>query len=113
MLSQRLKIIRAASGLSLRDLEERIDKLVTAQAISNYERGKSTPDSRVLMALADALGVSVRYLMRGQQAAAGAGRSNRSALFGTLPFSGGTALPADGNVEQAAGGAVAGGGGRR
>ena len=71
MLSQRLKIIRSASGLSLRDLEERIDKLVTAQAISNYERGKSTPDSTVLMALADALGVSVRYLMRGQQVVLG------------------------------------------
>ena len=58
LLSQRLKIIRSASVLSLRDLGERIDKLVTAQAISNYERGKSTPDSTVLLALADALGGS-------------------------------------------------------
>ena len=71
MLDQRLKIIRTSSGLSLRDLSAKIDNLVTPQAISNYERGKSTPDSRVLMALAEALGVSVRYLMRGQKVVLG------------------------------------------
>ena len=67
MLFQRLKIIRAVSGLSLRELSAKIDNLVTAQAISNYERGESTPDSSVLMALADALGVSARYLLSRQE----------------------------------------------
>ena len=71
MFYQRLKIIRAASGLSLRELSTKIDNLVTAQAISNYERGESTPDSSVLMALADALGVSASYLLSHHEIALG------------------------------------------
>ncbi len=63
--------MRAASGLSLRELSAKINNMVTPQAISNYELGKSTPDSSVLMALAEALGVSVRYLMRGQRVVLG------------------------------------------
>ena len=62
MIGQRLKLARRAVGLSLRDLECRIDKLVTAQAISKYELDKAMPSSDVLIALADALGVSVDYL---------------------------------------------------
>ena len=62
MIGQRLKLTCYAVGLSLRDLEFRIDKLVTAQAINKYELGKGLPSSGVLMALADALGVSVDYL---------------------------------------------------
>ena len=58
MIGQRVKIARSAAGLSLRDLESKIDNLVTAQAISKYERNESMPSSRVLIALADALGVS-------------------------------------------------------
>ncbi len=53
---------RAASGLSLRDLEAKIGNRVTAQAISKYERNQSVPSSGVLTALADALDVSVDYL---------------------------------------------------
>ena len=51
------------SGLSLRDLEFRIGKLVTAQAINKYELRKAMPSSDVLVALADALGVSMDYLL--------------------------------------------------
>ena len=36
---------------------------VTAQAIGKYERGESTPSSGVLLALSQALGVSLNYLM--------------------------------------------------
>ena len=61
-IGQRVKMSRHGVGLSLRDLEARIDNLVTAQAISKYERGEATPGSGVLIALADALGVSVDYL---------------------------------------------------
>jgi len=43
-------------------LEVRIGNRVSAQAISKYERDESIPSSGVLMALADALGVSVDYL---------------------------------------------------
>lgn len=61
-VGQRIRISRRAEGLSLRDLEARIDNRVTAQAISKYERNESIPSSGVLMALANALGVSVDYL---------------------------------------------------
>ena len=63
MIGQRLRISRLAAGLSLRDLEAKIDNRVTAQAISKYERNESMPSSGVLIALADALDVTVDYLM--------------------------------------------------
>lgn len=67
MIGQRLKLARSAAGVSLRDLEERIGNRVTAQAIGKYERDESMPSSGVLIALADALGVSVDYLVGDQE----------------------------------------------
>lgn len=67
MIGQRLKLARAAVGLSLRDLEDRIGNRVTAQAIGKYERNESMPSSGVLIALADALDVSVDYLVGDQE----------------------------------------------
>lgn len=69
MIGQRLKLSRTAANLSLRDLEGKIGNLVTAQAIGKYERNESVPSSKVLIALAKALGVSVDYLV-GEQALA-------------------------------------------
>ena len=43
MIGKRLKVARAAAGLSLRRLEARIGNLVTAQAIGKYERNESVP----------------------------------------------------------------------
>lgn len=63
MIGQRLKAARAASGVSLRDLEVRIDGRVTAQAIGKYERDESMPSSGVLIALARALNVTEDYLL--------------------------------------------------
>lgn len=63
MIGQRLKIARAASGLSLRELEAAIGNLVTAQAIGKYERDEDMPRSSVLSALAVALAVSEDYLL--------------------------------------------------
>ena len=40
-----------------------MDHKVTAQAIGKYERGEDIPSSGVLISLAKALGVSVKYLM--------------------------------------------------
>lgn len=57
-----LKLARVAAGLSLRRLADAIGNRVTAQAISKYERNEATPGSAVLIALADALGVTVDYL---------------------------------------------------
>lgn len=63
MIGQRLKIARAASGLSLRDLEAKIDNRVSAQAIGKYERDEDMPSSGVLSVLARALAVSEDYLL--------------------------------------------------
>ena len=67
MIGARLKVARTGAGLSLRRLEARIDNLVTAQAIGKYERNESMPGSAVLIALADALDVSVDYLAGDQE----------------------------------------------
>ncbi|MCY4590077.1 MAG: XRE family transcriptional regulator [Alphaproteobacteria bacterium] len=61
-IGQRIRVSRRAAGLSLRDLEARIDNRVSAQAISKYERDESMPSSGVLIVLANALDVSVDYL---------------------------------------------------
>ena len=63
MIGERLKLARAAAGLSLRGLEERLDGLVTAQAIGKYERDEMMPSSTVLIALARALKVTEEYLL--------------------------------------------------
>src|ERR1039458_9796322 len=62
MIGQRLKLARSAAGLSLRDLQAKIGNRVTAQAIGKYERNEDVPSSSVLIALSDALGVSLDYL---------------------------------------------------
>jgi len=64
MLGSRLKMAREAAGLSLRDLENAINRLVSAQAIGKYERDEMMPSSSALMALADTLQVSPEYLLR-------------------------------------------------
>lgn len=63
MLGRRLKVARTAAGLSLRGLAERIGNQVSAQMIARYERNEALPSSTVLIALADALGVSEDYLL--------------------------------------------------
>ena len=63
MIGQRLKLARAAAGLSLRGLASRLDNLVTAQALNKYEHDDMMPGSPVLLAIAKALEVSVSYLL--------------------------------------------------
>ena len=63
MIGSRLKLARSAAGLSLRGLSDRMGNRVTAQSIGKYERNEAMPRSGVLIALADALDVSVEYLM--------------------------------------------------
>ncbi len=62
-VGQRIRVSRRACGLSLRQLQARIGNRVTAQAISKYERDESMPSSGVFIALADALGVPIDYLV--------------------------------------------------
>lgn len=63
MIGNRLKRAREALGLSLRDLEAKIQGKVSAQAIGKYERDEMMPGSDVLIALSKALGVSPEYLL--------------------------------------------------
>lgn len=63
MIADRIKQARRKAGLSLRKLSAAMDGKVTAQAIGKYERGEDIPSSGVLIALAKALGVSLRYLL--------------------------------------------------
>ncbi len=51
----------------MRDLSSAMDKLVSAQAIGRYERDEAQPGSKVLIALARALDVSVDYLAGDQE----------------------------------------------
>ncbi|MGA7801620.1 MAG: XRE family transcriptional regulator [Gammaproteobacteria bacterium] len=62
MIGDRIKQARQAAGLSLRALAEQAG--VSAMAISKYENNKSTPSSKVLLALGQALGVRVEYFFR-------------------------------------------------
>ena len=63
MFSERLKLARKRSGLSLRELSYRMEGIVSAQAIGKYERGEMMPSSTVAIALAKALDVSMSYLL--------------------------------------------------
>jgi Zn-dependent peptidase ImmA (M78 family) len=63
MIADRIKLARSKAGLSLRGLSSAIGGKVTAQAIGKYERGEDIPSSGVLIALSQALGVSLAYLL--------------------------------------------------
>lgn len=62
MIGERIQQARKASGLTLRALGEEAG--VSAMAISKYENNQSIPSSRVLLALAKALGVRTEYFFR-------------------------------------------------
>jgi len=63
VIGDRIRLARRKAALSLRDLSAAIGGKVTAQAIGKYERGEDVPSSGVLTALAEALDVSVGYLL--------------------------------------------------
>jgi Zn-dependent peptidase ImmA (M78 family)/transcriptional regulator with XRE-family HTH domain len=67
MIADRIKLARRKSGYSLRGLSDAMDNKVTAQAIGKYERGEDIPSSGVLLALSEALKVSLAYLVDTQQ----------------------------------------------
>lgn len=61
MFGERLHLARKKAGYSLRDLADRLEGKVSAQAIGKYERGEMMPSSGVLIALAKVLGVSMDF----------------------------------------------------
>ncbi len=61
MLSQNIKNLRKAKGLSQEELAIKLN--VVRQTVSKWERGLSIPDSSMLISLADELDTSVSVLL--------------------------------------------------
>lgn len=61
---RRLRQARLMRGMSLEKLSQALTSSVTRQAINKYEKGQMKPDSRILIALAGALGVKIDYFFR-------------------------------------------------
>ena len=66
MFHKRLRLARKRKGLSMQALADKVTPKITAQAISKYETGRMMPSSAVLVGLADALQVSLDFLMSAQ-----------------------------------------------
>lgn len=64
VFAKRLKSARTLAGLSQDELVERMENLVSKNAISKYEKGEMMADGKVLLALADALNVKTEYFFR-------------------------------------------------
>lgn len=64
IFSRRLRQARLMNGFSLEKLSQSLTPSITRQAINKYEKGLMMPDSRVLIALAAALGVKIDYFFR-------------------------------------------------
>ena len=61
MLSENIKTIRKAKGLSQEELAVKLN--VVRQTISKWEQGLSVPDSELLLALSEALETPVSTLL--------------------------------------------------
>lgn len=61
VFANRLSSARKMAGMSLQDLENKLDKYVTRQTLHKYEQGKMKPDSKALLAMAKALDVPIDY----------------------------------------------------
>jgi Zn-dependent peptidase ImmA (M78 family)/DNA-binding XRE family transcriptional regulator len=60
----RLRSARKMAGLSMQNLADNMDNLVSKQAINKYEKGSMLPDSKVLIKLAEVLNVKVDFFFR-------------------------------------------------
>lgn len=65
-IGNRIKSARMLAGLSLRELSQELEGIVSHNAISKYEKGDMMPDSKVLIALSKALNVKTDYFLRPQ-----------------------------------------------
>src|SRR5229473_1263280 len=84
-LGPRLREIRLARQLSVRELARRIG--CSASLISRIERGVSVPSVGVLYSLATELGSSLDYLLFGSEAGPGAGRDGEACAGSGSPRS--------------------------
>ena len=61
---ERLQLARKMAGLSYQGLADKLQGLVTKQALHKYEQDTMMPDSEKLIALANALDVTVNFFFR-------------------------------------------------
>lgn len=64
IFAKRLKSARELAGFSQDELVRRMEGAVSKNAVSKYERGMMMPGSKVLLAMAKALGVKPDYFLR-------------------------------------------------
>jgi Zn-dependent peptidase ImmA (M78 family)/DNA-binding XRE family transcriptional regulator len=64
MFGERIKRARLIANLSQEELSNKANNIVTKQAISQYEKNKKNPSSKVLIALANALNVKLDFFFR-------------------------------------------------
>ncbi len=63
MLSEKIRELRRAKGLSQEELADKLN--VSRQAVSKWETGAAVPTTETLVELADYFGVSLDFLLRG------------------------------------------------
>jgi Zn-dependent peptidase ImmA (M78 family) len=64
IVAKRIKSARVMAGLSLRELSNNMEPSVSYNAIAKYENAEMMPDSKVLIALSQALQVKPDYFFR-------------------------------------------------
>ena len=79
-MMQALRTLRKQRGLTMKQLGEAVG--AAESTISQYETGKRKPDYKTLIKLAEYLGVSTDYLLRGEEGAAPSDADIKFALFG-------------------------------
>lgn len=63
----RLASARKMTGMSLQQLSNKLDNVVTKQSLNKYEQGLMKPDSELLIQMAQTLGVPLDYFFRESQ----------------------------------------------
>ncbi len=64
ILGVRLKLARKMAGMSLQELSDSLDNLVSKQSLSKYEQGSMKPSSSVLQAISRILKVKPDYFLK-------------------------------------------------
>lgn len=64
IFGRRLNQARLIKGISMEELGQSVQPIVSRQAINKYEKGQSMPDSRMLISLGMALGVKPDFFFR-------------------------------------------------
>lgn len=82
MFGERLKRARIRSGLSMQELVNKANNIVSKQSISQYEKDLKSPSSKVLIALANALNINTDYFFRNIDVSIGKVDFRKQSTFG-------------------------------